>query len=163
MGVDAGAELRHPRRLHRQAGRLPVAAEPQEQVGAALERAEHVEGRDAAARAVRDVAVDRQHDRRLVVGVHQLRRDDADDAAVPAVAADDEHVVRADRRVGLDRLARLGDELGFLRLPPQVLVVQLLRQAARFVDHGFVVARSSSRVAMSGVLMRPAALSAAPA
>ena len=54
------------------------------------------------------------------------------------VAADDEHVVRADGRVGFDRLLRLADELGFLLLPPQVLVVQLLREPARFVGHRFV-------------------------
>ena len=105
--VDARAELRHPRRLHRQAGRLLVAAEPEEEIGAALERAEHVEVRDAAAGAVGDVAVDRQHDRRLVIRVDELRRGDADDAAMPALAADDEHVVRADGGVGLDRLLRL--------------------------------------------------------
>ena len=93
--------------VHRQAGGLLVAAEPQEEIGAALERVEHVEGGDAAAGSVRDVAVDRQHDRRLVVRVDQLRRGDADDAAMPAFAADDEHVVRADRRIGFDRLLRL--------------------------------------------------------
>ena len=49
-----------------------------------LERREDVEVRNAAARAVRDVAVDRQHDGRLVVRVDQLRGRDADDAAVPA-------------------------------------------------------------------------------
>ena len=105
--VDARPELRYPRRLHRQAGRLLVAAEADEQVGAVLERAEHVEVRDAAAGAVRDVAVDRQHDGRLVVGVDELRGGDPDHAAMPAVAADDEHVVRADGGIGLDRLLRL--------------------------------------------------------
>ena len=93
-----------------------MAAEPDEQIGAALERVEHVEVRDAAAGAVRDVAVDRQHDRRLVIRVDQLRRGDADDAAMPAVAADDEDVVGADRRIGLDRLLRLRDELGLFLL-----------------------------------------------
>ena len=107
VGVDARAELRHARRLHRQAGGLLVAAEPDEDVGAVLERAEHVEVGNAAARSVGDVAVDRQDDRRLVVRVDELRRGDADDAAVPALAADDEDVVRADGRVGLDRLLRL--------------------------------------------------------
>ena len=115
-----------------------MAAEPEEEVGAVLERAEHVEVGDAAARAVGDVAVDREHDGRLVIRVDELRRGDADDAAMPALAADDEHVVGADRRVGLDRLLRLGDELGFLLLAPQVLVVQLLREPARLVAHGFV-------------------------
>ena len=84
IGVDAGPELRHPRRFHGQPGGLLVPAEADEQIGAPLERAEHVEVGDAAARAMRHVPFDRQHDRRLVVGVHQLRRGDADHAAVPA-------------------------------------------------------------------------------
>ena len=95
--------------------------------------AEHVEVRDAAAGSVGHVAVDRQHDRRLVIRVDELRRRDADDAAVPAVAADDEHVVRADGGVGFNRLLRLRDEIGFFLLAAQVLVVQLLRQRARFI------------------------------
>ena len=114
-------------------GRLLVAAEPQEEIGAALERVEHVERRNAAAGSVRDVAVDRQDDRRLVVRVDELRRGDADDAAMPAFAADDQHVVRADRRIGLDRLLRLGDEIRFFGLALEVLFVQLLRQPARFL------------------------------
>ena len=95
------------RGLHRQAGGLLVAAEADEEVGAVLEGGEHVEVGDAAARPVGDVAVDRQHDRRLVIRVDELRRGDADDAAMPALAADDEHVVGADGRIGLDRLLRL--------------------------------------------------------
>ena len=128
VGVDARPELRHARRFHRQARGLLVAAEADEQVGAVLERAEHVEVRDAAAGSVRDVAVDRQHDGGLVIRVDELRGRDADDAAMPAVAADDEHVVRADGRIGLDRLLRLRDELGFLLLAAEVLVVELLRE-----------------------------------
>ena len=110
------------------AGGLLVAAELHEQIGAAFERRQHVEVGNAAAGAVGDVAVDRQHDRRLVVGVDELGRRDADHAAVPAVAADDEHVVGADGRIGLDRLLGLGDQVGFFLLPPKVLVVQLLRE-----------------------------------
>ena len=91
------------------------------------------------------VAVDREHDRGLVVRVDELRCGDADDAAMPALAADDEHVVRADRRVGLDRFLGLRDELGLFLLPPQVLVVQLLRQPARFLGHPLVGREQQSR------------------
>ncbi len=56
------AELRHPRRFHRQTRGLAVTAELDEQIGAALQRAEHVEVRDAAAGAMGDVAINRQHD-----------------------------------------------------------------------------------------------------
>ncbi len=138
IGVDARAELRHARCFHRQSGRLFVAAEADEHVAAVLERAEHVEVGNAAARAVGDVAVDRKDDRRLVVRVDQLGRGDADDAAMPALAADDEDVVRADCRVCFDGLLRLADELGFFLLPAQVLVIQLLREIARFLGHLFV-------------------------
>ena len=54
---------------------------------------------------------------------------------MPAEAADHQHVVRPDRRIGLDRLFRLRDELGLLLLAAEVLVVQLLRQSARFALH----------------------------
>ena len=127
------------RRLHRQAGGLLVAAEAQEQIGAALERAEHVEGRDAAARAVRDVAVDRQDDGRLVIRVDQLRRGDADHAAMPAVAADHEHVVRADRR---DRSRSPSWPARRAPLPPvwrrRFSSFSCCASAARLVAHRFV-------------------------
>ena len=123
---------------------------------AALERAEHVEARDAAARAVRHAVLDRQHDRRPVKRVDELRRDDADDAAMPAFAGDDEHRSGADVGIGLDDLLRGGQDLRFFLLPAHVLAVELQRQRPRLVAHRFVAA-SSSRVAMSGVLMRPAA------
>ena len=90
--------------------------------------------------------------------VDQLRRGDADHAAVPAFAADDEHVVRADRRVGFDRLLRLRDEVRFLGLA----LAGSLRSAAAPSPRASSIAASSvassRRVAMSGVLMRPAAL-----
>ena len=58
--------------------------------------AEHVESGDAAARSVRDVAVDREHDRRPVERIDQLRGDDADDAAVPALTRHDQDAAGAD-------------------------------------------------------------------
>ncbi len=70
---------------------------------ARLERGQHVEARDAAAGSVRHVAVDREHDRRPVERVHELRGDDADDAAVPALARHHEHAARPDVGIGLDR------------------------------------------------------------
>ena len=86
-----------------------------QQMRAALERAEHVEARNAAARAVRDVVLDRQHDGRPVKRVDELRRDDADDAAVPAFAGDDEH--RCARRRP-DRSGRSSSPRRGSRLPP---------------------------------------------
>ncbi len=107
-----------------------MAAEPDEQVGAPFERIQHVEIRNAAAGAVRHVAVDGQHDGGLVVGVDQFRCGDADDAAMPPVAADDQDVVRADGGIGLDRLLRGRHELRLFLLAPQILVVQLLGERA---------------------------------
>ena len=113
--------------------------------------------RDAAARAVRHAVLDRQHDRRPVKRVDQLRRDDADDAAVPALAGDDENRARADVRIGLDDFLRRGEDLRLFLLAPDVLAVELQRQRPRLVAHAPRRSASSSRVAMSGVLMRPAA------
>ena len=78
-------------------------------------------------------------DRRLVILVDDLRGGDSDHAAMPAFPADDEHIVRADRRVGFDGLLRLRDEIRFLALAAQVFFVQLQRQAARLLDRRFVV------------------------
>ena len=125
---------------------------------AALERAQHVEARNAAARPVGDAVLDRQHDRRTMKRVDELRRDDADDAAVPAVAGDDQDRSRADVRIGLHDLLRGGQNLGFLFLTPDVLAVELQRELRALLRPSLRRSASSSRVAMSGVLMRPAAL-----
>ena len=101
--------------------------------------------RDAAARSVRDAVFDRQHDRRPMKGIDQLRGDDADDAAVPAVAGDDEDRSRADVRIGLHDLLRGGEDLGFLFLPPDVLAVELQRQRAHLVAHRFVAGQQQPR------------------
>ena len=143
--------------VHRQSRRLLVSAEFQEQVGAVFERGEQVEIGDAAARAVRDIAVDRQHDGRLVERVDQLRRRDADDAAMPAETADDQDVVGADRRIGFDRLLGLGDEIGFFGLALRFSSQSCCASARASSPIASSVARSS-RAAMSGVLIRPAAL-----
>ena len=87
----------------------------------------------------------------------ELRGDDTDDAAVPALAGHDQHGPRADLRVGLDDLLRRGENACFLLLTAQVLGVELQRQRARLSPSVSSLARSS-RVAISGLLMRPAAL-----
>ena len=152
-------ELAEPAALER-AGRPPACGRRSGRaVGAGLERAEHVERRDAAARAVRDVAVDRQHDRRPVERVHELRGDDADDAAMPALAGDDEHVVRADLGIGLDDLLRLRRRCPPLPRWRRVFSsFELLGQRPRLVGHAPRRRRAAAASAMSGVLMRPAAL-----
>ena len=131
--------------LERQPGSLPVAAEAHQQMRAALERAEHVERGDAAARALRDAVLDRQHDRRPMERVDELGGDDADDAAMPAVAGHDEDRARADIGIGLHDLLRGGEDLGFFLLPPDVLAVELQRPAPRLVAHRFVARQQQPR------------------
>ena len=125
-----------------------------------FERAEHVERRNAAARSVRDVAIDRQHDRRPVVRVDQLRRDDADDAAVPAFAGHDQHVRAPIVGIGVDDLLRAAATmLGLFRLAPQCSRRSAARASARASSRQRFVGRpAAAGSAMSGVLMRPAAL-----
>ena len=60
--------------------------------------------------------------------------------------------------VGLDDLLRLRDDLRFFLLPPEVLGVRAARPARAPPRAIASSEASSSRAAMSGVLMRPAAL-----
>src|SRR5262249_58823299 len=61
--VDGETEIFDSGGLERQTRSLFMAAEADEEVRAPLERAEHVESGNTPARAVRNVAVHRQHDR----------------------------------------------------------------------------------------------------
>jgi hypothetical protein len=88
--------------------------------------------------------------------VHQLRRHDANDAAVPAGAGHDNDGARAHLEVGLDDLLRLRDDLGFLLLAAQVLGVEQRGQLLRFAGHR-LVGGEQEPAAMSGELIRPAA------
>ncbi len=155
--VHARPQLANAARLDREAGRLLVAAELDHRVPARLERSQHVEGRNAAARSVGDVAIDRDHDCRPMKRVHELGRDDPDDPAVPAFTRHDDDRARSHFEIRLDQLARLRDDVGFFLLAPEILRVELLGQLASFVAIASSEARRS-RAAMSGVLIRPAAL-----
>ena len=87
---------------------------------------------------MRDVAVDRQHDRRPIERIDQLRRDDADDAAVPAFAGDDQDAPGADLGIGLDDLLRLGEDVLILLAAARVLGLELVGKRLGFVGHRFV-------------------------
>jgi len=115
-----------------------VAAVAVQQIGGALEGAQHVEGRDAAAGSVGDLALDRQHDRGPVEGLDELGGDDPDDAAMPALAGHDQHVARADVGVAFDARLRLGDDRLLLLLAALVLAVERLGQLPRLVRHRLV-------------------------
>ena len=86
--VHARPQFANARRIHRQPGGLLVPAELGHHIARTIRGRQHVERRDAAAGSVCHVAVDRQHDGRPMEGVHELRGDDADDAAMPAFAGD---------------------------------------------------------------------------
>ena len=131
-------------------GRLLVAAEAVQHRRARLERRQDVEARDAAARAVGLAVLDRQHDRRPVVGVDQLRGDDADDAAVPALAGDDQHRLRADVGIGVDDLAGRGDDVLLLLAAAGVLGVELLGQRLRLGRQRLVVGQQQARRQIGG-------------
>ena len=143
--VDPIPEFRDAVGGHRQAGGLLVPAVLLEQVGTAVEGAEHVERRNRPARTVRDAVLDRQDDRRLVERVDELGRDDADHAAMPALARHDEDVVSADADVGLDLLLRVGDDVGFVGLAAGVLFAELLGEPPHFVELGLVACEQQAR------------------
>ncbi len=143
--VDGLPEFLDARALDLQPRRLAVAAEAQHHRRARLERRQHVEARDAAARPVRDAVLDRQHDRRAVERVDDLRRDDADHAAVPSLAGDDEHRSRSDFGIGLDHLARLGDDVLLFLASARVLDLELFGEAARLVGHPLVGGQQQPR------------------
>ncbi len=71
-------------------------------------------------------------------GVHELAGDDADHAAMPAVARHDQHGPCADLGVALHDLAGLGDDGGFLLLPAHVLCVELLGQSPCLIGQRIV-------------------------
>ena len=110
MVRDRLAELADVRRRHRQTGRLLVPAEPREMGGGVFECGQHIKTTDASARPVREIAVDRDDDHGPVKDVDQLGCDDANDAAVPAIACHDEDAARANGRIGFHDLARAGSE-----------------------------------------------------
>ena len=89
--------------------------------------------------------VTKQHDRRSMKRVHQLRGHDADHAAVPAVARHHEHGSRADFRIRLHDLPGVGDDLGFFLLAADILAIELLRERARLVGHRLVAREEQPR------------------
>ena len=109
LQIDAllGTEIVGPQHLARDGGEplaellQPVApdGEPRghvmtavslEQIATREQSRVQVESRDAAARALADVAVERDEERGASVSLHHSRRDDADNAGMPAVAHQNE-------------------------------------------------------------------------
>src|SRR6266511_937963 len=126
--VDLLAELLDPRGFKLKSRRLFVAAEPQQQRGAGLERGEHIESWNAAAGSVRHFPVDGQHDRGAIERVDNLRRHNADDPAMPALSSHHQQRSRADVRIRLDNLLRFRNDVLFFLAAARVFHLQLFRE-----------------------------------
>ena len=106
LGVDAQAALELGQVFGGQgeADGEGVAAEAREEVGADLDGGEQQEAVDGAAGAVGDSAIgavfNADDDGRLGGALDDARGEDADDAAMPAVAVDDEQAVGGNFCVG---------------------------------------------------------------
>jgi len=115
-----------------------VSAEAAEQPGARLERAEHVEAGNAAARPVRHAVFNRQDDGRPVERIDQFRGDNADHSAVPALAGHHQHAACADVGIRLDELLGLGQDVLVLGAAARVLGFELSGQCLRLLPHRIV-------------------------
>ena len=95
VGVEAQAALELGQRGGGQgkADGEGVAAEAGEEIGAALDGVEQVEAVDGAARAVGDAVFNADDDGGLGGALDDARGEDADDAAMPAFAIDDQQAV----------------------------------------------------------------------
>ena len=77
-----------------------MAAEASEEIGAAFDGVEQMKAVDGAAGAVGHAVFDADDDGRLGGALDDARGEDADDAAMPAVAVDDEQAVGGEFGVG---------------------------------------------------------------
>ena len=91
--LQAIAQLRDARRSQREADRVRVAAEAHEDIVAAFERFEQMEAGDGAAGAVGLAVFMAEHERGTAGALDHARGEDAEHAAMPAVAIDDEAAV----------------------------------------------------------------------
>jgi hypothetical protein len=102
FGVEAQAALELGQRVGGQgkADGEGVAAEAREEIGAAFDGVEQLKAVDGAAGAVRHAVFDADHDGRLGGALDDARGENADDAAMPAVAVDDQQAVGGEFGVG---------------------------------------------------------------
>ena len=92
LGIEAEAALEFGQRGggQREAHGKGVAAEAGEEIGAAFDGVEQLKAIDGAAGAMRHAVFDADHDGGLGGALDDARGQDADDAAMPAVAIDDQ-------------------------------------------------------------------------
>src|SRR6059058_3142392 len=92
MRGERFAEVGEVVSLELEAGRHLVAAVGVEMIAAGVERAGKVEAGNGAAAPLAGPVGEGDHDRRAMESVDDARRDDADDAGVPAIGAEDDAV-----------------------------------------------------------------------
>ena len=131
-----------------------MAAEAREKIGAGFDGVEQLESVDGAAGAVRDAVFDADDDGRLGGAFDHARGEDADDAAMPAVAVDNEQALGGKFGVGGETSLDCGEGAGF---GFAALAIEALELGGEFV------CASGSRVQKSSMMseatsMRPAAL-----
>ena len=115
LGIEAQAALELGQFFggQREADGEGVAAEASEEIGAGFDGGEEHEAVDGAAGAVGYTVFDADDDGRLGGALDDARGEDADDAAMPAVAVDDEEAVGGDFRVGCEAGFDGGERGGF--------------------------------------------------
>ena len=130
-GIHPAGELLHVLFLEGQAGGVDVATKILQQVGAALDGLVEVEAGDAAGGA-RDESVGLgQHDRGLVVGLHEPGGHDPHHALAPLGIVDDGGVLAGQACAGLDHLQGFLGDLAVDVLALVVVLVDLLADQHR--------------------------------
>ena len=132
-----------------------MAAEAGEEIGAALEGVEQLESVDGAAGAVGHAVFDADHDGRLGGALDDARGEDADDAAMPAVAIDHQQPVGGEFGVGGEAAFDGGERGGF---GVAALAVEPLELGGQFLRRGPQSRVVKSSMTSEATSMRPAAL-----
>ncbi len=127
--LQAFAQLGHAGRFERETDGVRVAAEADEDVVAAFERFEQMEAGDGAAGAVCFAVLVAEHERRAPGALDHARGEDAEHAAMPAFAVDDQAAEPVDCAVGEHRVnLRKNRRLGGTAIG--VELIELLRERA---------------------------------
>src|SRR5580692_11307222 len=135
--LQALAQLRHARRGQREADGVRVSAEADEDVVAAFERFEQMEAGDGAAGAVGLTVFMTQNECGAACALDHTRGEDAEDAAMPSFAVDDEAALLVDRarsKHGIELDFDLVEHGLFGSAAIGVELIEFLRELAGTVD-----------------------------
>src|SRR5215472_11936536 len=129
--VEPGSQLGHIRRWHGEAAGVRMASVAGEQVAAGLDCFQKMKSADRAARAERFVSLAGDHHGRTVVALDDASRSDADDAAMPPIAIDDDAVGVTQCGLSGEALFNATKDPAFLFLAVGVELIELRRQLPR--------------------------------